>query len=600
MMQKDKKKPEQKISVKEALGRMAPRLRPYYAKLLIAMLLALLASALSVVGPKLMGNAVTKIFTGLIDKVRGTGGIDFAGLLRTLMLLLGLYLISSIGLRLQGILTVDVAMDFSYRLSDEISRKIHRMPLKYFEKHAVGDTLSLISNDVDLIRQNLSETVIQSVSGIATILGVIVMMLSISPLMTGLVVLIVPLSGLLMGLIFGRSQKYFTGLQEQLGEINGHVEETYSGQSVIQLFGREKQAMAAFEDTNGKLYESAWKSQFLSGLMMPLMEFVGNLGFAAVTIAGAMLAIKGRIALGDITAFTSYVRQFMRPIAQIAQMSSQIQALSAASDRVMRFLDEEEEVEKEGATRELVRVKGAVEFDHVRFGYEPDKPVIHDFTCSVSPGQKIALVGQTGAGKTTMVKLLMRFYDVDGGAIRVDGKDVRDIERGTLRQSFGMVLQDAWLFSGTIMENIRYGRLDATDEEVIEAAKAAHADHFIRTLPGGYQMELNEQAENISQGQRQLLTIARAFLADNPIMILDEATSNVDTLTEQRIQQAMQRLMEGRSSFVIAHRLSTIREADLILVMQDGDIKEQGKHEELLERGGIYAELYSSQFENLD
>ncbi|MHC1786063.1 MAG: ABC transporter ATP-binding protein [Christensenellales bacterium] len=591
-------KPDKKMNLRQALGRLMPHLKPYRGKLIMAVVLAILSSALAVAGPKILGQATTEIFTGLVRKVQGLGGIDFGKVLQVLLLLLGLYVLSSLFRWTQGRLMVAVAMDFGYRLNDSISKKVHRMPLKYFEQHAVGDVLSLVSNDVDLIGQNLAETVTQAISGIATVVGVTVMMLSINWIMTLLVVLIVPLSGLLMALVFKRSQHYFKDQQAQLGEINGQVEETYSGQTVVQIFNHEADVEESFNKTNGKLYGSAWKSQFLSGLMFPIMTFVGNLGYVAVTIVGALLAVAGSISVGDIQAFTGYVRSFTQPIGQFAQMSSQIQGMAAATERVFSFLEEAEEVQGEELLC-LIDVKGEVAFDHVAFGYEPGKPVIRDFNCQVAPGQTVALVGQTGAGKTTMVKLLMRFYDVDSGDIKVDGVDVRRLERGELRKSFGMVLQDAWLFSGTIMENIRYGRLGASDEEVIDAAKAAHADHFIRTLPGGYQMELNEAADNISQGQRQLLTIARAFLADNPVMILDEATSNVDTLTEHRIQRAMKKLMQGRTSFVIAHRLSTIREADLILVMEGGDIKEQGTHESLMAAGGVYAELYNSQFDPL-
>ena len=589
-------KPEKKMNLKQAFKRLLPHLKPYRTRIIIAILLSIAASALSVIGPKILGQATTEIFTGLVKKVQGLGGIDFAKILRVLLMLLALYAVSSLGQWIQGRLMVEVAVDFGYRLSDSISRKIHRMPLKYFESHAVGDVLSLVSNDIDLIGQNLSETVTQTISGLATIVGVLVMMLSISPLMTLLVLLIVPLSGVLMAMVFKKSQHYFKDQQSFLGEINGQVEETYSGQTVIKIYSHERQAEESFGATNAKLFNSAWKAQFLSGLMMPIMSFVSNLGYVSVTIAGAMLAVAGQITVGDIQAFTAYVRNFTRPISQFAQMSSQMQAMAAATERVFSFLDEPQE-EQGDELLCLLDVKGAVDFEHVSFGYDKDKPVIRDFNCSVQAGQTVALVGQTGAGKTTMVKLLMRFYDVDSGAIKVDGTDVRRLERGELRKSFGMVLQDTWLFSGTIMENIRYGRPLATDEEVIAAAKAAHADHFVRTLPGGYQMELNEAADNISQGQRQLLTIARAFLADNPVMILDEATSNVDTLTEHRIQRAMHKLMQGRTSFVIAHRLSTIKEADLILVMENGDIREQGTHESLMRSGGLYAELYNSQFD---
>ncbi len=588
--------PDKKMNLKQAFRRLLPHLKPYGGRIIIAVFLSIAASALAVIGPKILGQATTEIFTGLVKKVQGIGGIDFPRIMRVLLMLLGLYGVSSLGQWIQGRLMTDVSIDFSYHLSENISKKIHRMPLKYFEQHAVGDVLSLISNDIDLIGQNLSETVTQAISGLATIVGVLVMMFSINALMTLLVLVIVPLSGLLMAFVFKKSQHYFKDRQAFMGELNGQVEETYSGQHIIKIYNHERQVEESFGQTNAKLFVSSWKSQFLSGLMMPIMSFVGNLGYVSVTIAGALLAVAGQIMVGDIQAFIAYVRNFTRPIAQFAQMSSQMQSMAAASERVFSFLDEAEEEQGEELLC-LLDVKGAVAFEHVHFGYDKDKPVIRDFNCTVQPGQTVALVGQTGAGKTTMVKLLMRFYDVDSGAIKVDGMDIRRLERGELRKSFGMVLQDTWLFSGTIMENIRYGRPQATDEEVIAAAKAAHADHFVRTLPGGYQMELNEAADNISQGQRQLLTIARAFLADNPVMILDEATSNVDTLTEHRIQRAMHKLMQGRTSFVIAHRLSTIKEADLILVMENGDIKEQGTHESLMQSGGLYAELYNSQFD---
>lgn len=584
-----------KRSLKAAFKRLLPWLKPYRTKLLLAAGLAILSSASGIIGPKVLGQATTEIFQGLMRKVQGQGGIDFGRVGQILLGVLGIYVFSSLFQWVQRRMMVDVAMDFNYRAANAISHKIHRMPLKYFESRQVGDIISLVSNDVDTIGQNLAETVTQAISGLATVLGVLAMMLSISPLMALVVLGIVPLSGIIMAFVMTRGRKYFKSQQEAMGELNGLVEESYSGQLVIKAFRHEEEAERDFAEINHKQFSSAWKGQFLSGLMMPIMNFVGNLGYVAVAIVGAIQASMGRISVGDIQAFIAYVRNFSQPITQFAQLTGQLQSVAAASERVFAFLDEGEEQEWEQLVC-LTDVHGEVEFDHVTFGYDSDKPVIRDFTCHVDPGQTVALVGETGAGKTTVVKLLLRFYDVDKGSIRMDGVDLRNIERAELRHAFGMVLQDAWLFSGTIMENIRYGRLEATDEEVIAAAKAAHADHFIRTLPGGYQMELNEAADNISQGQRQLLTIARAFLADNPIMILDEATSNVDTLTEHRIQQAMHQLMQGRTAFVIAHRLSTIRQADLILVMKQGDIVEQGNHDELMAKGGVYAELYNSQF----
>ena len=584
-----------KRSLKAAFKRLLPWLKPYRNKLLLAAGLAVLSSASGILGPKVLGQATTEIFQGLMRKVQGQGGIDFGRVGQILLGVLAIFVLSSLFQWVQRRMMVDVAMDFNYRAANAVSQKIHRMPLKYFESRQVGDIISLVSNDVDLIGQNLSETVTQAISGVATVLGVLAMMISISPLMALVVLGIVPLSGVIMAFVMSRGRKYFKSQQEAMGELNGLVEESYSGQLVIKAFRHEEETEQDFARINNKQYNSAWKGQFLSGLMMPIMSFVGNLGYVAVAIVGAVQASMGRISVGDIQAFIAYVRNFSQPITQFAQLTGQLQSVAAASERVFAFLDEAEEQEWE-QTVCLTDVQGEVDFDHVTFGYEKDKPVIRDFTCHVAPGQTVALVGETGAGKTTVVKLLLRFYDVDEGSIRLDGVDLRNIARPELRHAFGMVLQDAWLFSGTIMENIRYGRLDATDDEVIAAAKAAHADHFISTLPGGYQMELNEAADNISQGQRQLLTIARAFLADNPIMILDEATSNVDTLTEHRIQRAMHKLMQGRTAFVIAHRLSTIREADLILVMKQGDIVEQGSHDELMAQDGVYAELYNSQF----
>ena len=489
-----------------------------------------------------------------------------------------------------------ITQKICFRFREDISQKINRMPMKYFESRTVGEVLSRITNDVDTLGQGLNQSVTQLITSVTMLIGILVMMLSISPVMTLIALVILPVSGILIAVVVKFSQKYFVAQQEYLGKINGQVEEVYSGHNIVKAFNKEDDMLKEFHETNDVLYQSAWKSQFLSGMMQPIMNFVGNLGYVAVAVVGGILAIQGTIEVGEIQSFIQYVRQFTQPIAQVAQVSNMLQATAAAAERVFEFLEEEEEAPVEHPV-EAAKMQGKVSFAHVQFGYDKEKVIIHDFNCEVEPGQMVAIVGPTGAGKTTMVKLLMRFYDVMGGSIRVDGRDIREFERSSLRENFGMVLQDTWLFKGTIMENIRYGRLDATDEEVIAAAKAAHAHRFISTLPGGYQMELNEDASNVSQGQKQLLTIARAILADNPILILDEATSSVDTRTEERIQKAMNNLMKGRTSFVIAHRLSTIKDADLILVMKDGDIIEQGNHKELLEKGGFYAELYNSQFD---
>ena len=568
----------------------------YKIGLLFVAIFAIGSTVFNIRGPKVMGQAVTEIYTGLVAKVQGTGGIDFDKILSILALMLGLYGLAALLQFLQSWLMTGISQKICYRMRREISEKIQRLPMAYFEKRTVGEILSRITNDVDTLGQSMGQSITQLITSVATIIGVLYMMLTISPLMTLIALVILPVSALLVMLIVKFSQKYFSAQQRLLGEVNGQVEEVFSGQSVVRAFNQEETVHGSFSAVNQQLYTSAWKSQFFSGLMMPIMTFVGNLGYVAVALSGAMLAVNGTISVGDITAFISYVKNFTQPITQLAQVSNMLQSMAAAAERVFEFLEEPEEQDTADALPSAANVKGDVSFRHVQFGYDPDKTIIHDFNCDVKAGQMVAIVGPTGAGKTTMVKLLMRFYDVDKGVITLDGVDLRDYTRSGLREGFGMVLQDTWLFRGTIMENIRYGRLDATDEEVIAAAKAAHADHFIRTLPGGYQMELNEDATNISQGQRQLLTIARALLADNPIMILDEATSSVDTRTEQLIQSAMETLMQGRTSFVIAHRLSTIRSADLILVMKDGDIVEQGDHETLLKQGGFYAELWNSQF----
>ena len=568
----------------------------YKIAIVLVMISAVAGTVFNIVGPKVLSKATTEIFNGLVSKVSGGAGIDFHKIGVILLILLGLYCVSALFSFIQGYIMSGISQKLSFRMRKEISEKINRMPLAYFESKTVGEVLSRITNDVDTFGMSLNQSITTLITSVTTLIGVFIMMMTISPLMTLIALVILPISAFLISAVVKHSQKYFKAQQEYLGDINGTIEESYSGHTIIKAFNREEKVNQDFQETNAKLYTSAWKSQFLSGLMQPIMTFVGNLGYVAVAVTGSMLAVAGSITVGDIQAFIQYVRSFTQPITQIAQVFNMLQSMAAAAERIFEFLDEEEEPVTENPVR-LEDIKGEVEFEHVRFGYDPQKPVIHDFTCHVEPGSMVAIVGPTGAGKTTMVKLLMRFYDVDSGCIKVDGENVKDFERRNLREAFGMVLQDTWLFKGTIMENIRYGRLDATDEEVIAAAKAANADHFIRTLPGGYDMELNEEASNVSQGQKQLLTIARAILADNRIMILDEATSSVDTRTEQHIQDAMANLMKGRTSFVIAHRLSTIRDADVILVMKDGDIIEQGNHKQLLAQNGFYAQLYNSQFE---
>ena len=557
------------------------------------------STVFNIIGPKVLSKAITELFNGLMAKLYRTGGINFDKIGEILLLLLGLYVVSALLSLFQGWVMTGVSQKLCFRFRREISEKINRMPMKYFESRTVGEVLSRITNDVDTLGMSLNQSVTTLITSISTLIGVLIMMLSISPLMTLIALVILPVSGSLIGILVKFSQKYFVAQQSYLGKINGQVEEVYSGQNIVKAFNREETVLKEFEETNDILYQSAWKSQFLSGMMQPIMTFIGNLGYVAVAVSGSLLTIRGTIEIGDIQAFIQYVKNFTQPIQQLAQVSNMLQSTAAAAERVFEFLEEEEEEQIVAEPVHLRQMEGRVSFENVRFGYNPDKIIIHDFSSEVEPGQTVAIVGPTGAGKTTMVKLLMRFYDVNSGSIKVDGHDVRDFNRSELRESFGMVLQETWLFKGTIMENIRYGRLDATDEEVIEAAKAAHAHRFIQTLPGGYQMELNEDASNVSQGQKQLLTIARAILADNRILILDEATSSVDTRTEQRIQKAMNNLMKGRTSFVIAHRLSTIKDADLILVMKDGDIIEQGNHEQLLAQQGFYAELYNSQFEDV-
>lgn len=560
------------------------------------MIFAICSTVFNVAGPKILGKATTALAEGLGRKIAGTGGMDFDYIGKILLFVLGLYLLGAAFNFLQGWIMTGITQKICYRLRKEISEKINRMPMKYFESRTYGEVLSRITNDIDTLGMGLNQSVTQIITSVSTMIGVLVMMLSISPLMTLITLVILPISLGLISLVVKKSQKYFKTQQEYLGRINGQVEEVFGGHLVVKVFNKEEEVVDEFKNTNAVLYDSAWKSQFLSGMMQPIMMFVGNLGYVAVAVSGGYLAIKKVITVGDIQAFIQYVKNFTQPIQQLAQVTNQVQSMAAAAERVFDLLEEEEEEQIVSNPTKLEQIEGKVSFEHVHFGYDPEKIIINDFNCEVEPGQTVAIVGPTGAGKTTMVKLLMRFYDVNEGCIKVDGHDIRTFNRLDLRDAFGMVLQDTWLFKGTIMENIRYGRLNATDEEVIAAAKAAHAHHFIQTLPDGYDMELNEDASNVSQGQKQLLTIARAILADNPIMILDEATSSVDTRTEERIQRAMNNLMKGRTSFVIAHRLSTIKDADVILVMKDGDIIEQGNHNTLLAQNGFYANLYNSQF----
>lgn len=587
---------EKPKNFKGTLRKLVAYIGNYKLGVIIVMIFAAASTVFTVVGPKVMGKATTALAEGLMAKVSGTGSIDFDKILSILLLTLVLYLCSAVFTFVQGWIMSGITQNVCYRLRKEISEKINRMPMKYFEERTYGEVLSRITNDVDTLGQGLNQSITQIITSVSTLVGVLIMMLTISPLMTLIALVILPVSVALLSVIVRLSQKHFRTQQKYLGIINGQVEESFAGHLVIKAFNKEQDTVQTFHETNDVLYASAWKSQFLSGMMQPIMTFVGNLGYVGVAISGAMLAIRGTIGIGDIQAFIQYVKSFTQPISQMAQIINMVQSMAAAAERVFEFMGEEEEVQAAEDPVMIDKVQGAVRFEHVQFGYLPDQIIIRDFSADVKPGQKIAIVGPTGAGKTTMVKLLMRFYDVNKGAILLDGHDIRDFNRRDLRDNFGMVLQDTWLFKGTIMENIRYGRPEATDEEVIQAAKAAHADHFIRTLPGGYEMELNEEASNVSQGQKQLLTIARAILANSPVLILDEATSSVDTRTEERIQKAMDNLMKGRTSFIIAHRLSTIRDADLILVMKDGDIVEQGNHAQLLAQNGFYAELYNSQF----
>lgn len=589
--------PEKAKDFKKSIKQLIFYIGNYKLAIFIVMIFAMLSTVFNIIGPKILGLATTELFNGFVAKMMGTGVINFTKIGKILTLLLGLYLLSAGFSFIQGWIMTGVTQKLVYKFREEISAKINRLPMGYFESKTVGEILSRITNDVDTLGQSLNQSITQFISSVTTLIGVLIMMISISPLMTLIALVILPVSVLLIGVVIKFSQKYFVAQQSLLGDINGQIEEVYSGHNIVKAFNKEGDVLENFSKTNEKLFESAWKSQFLSGLMHPIMGFVGNLGYVGVAVLGSVLVVKGRIQVGDIQSFIQYVKNFTQPITQIAQITNMLQSMAAAAERVFEFLNEEEEVLLAPNPVNVPEIQGSVSFQNVQFGYKPDEIIIHNFSCDVKPGQMVAIVGPTGAGKTTMVKLLMRFYDVNAGSISIDGHDIKDFNRCDLRKHFGMVLQDTWLFKGSIMENIRYGRLDATDEEVIEAAKAAHAHHFIKTLPGGYNMELNEDASNVSQGQRQLLTIARAILANKPILILDEATSSVDTRTETRIQKAMNNLMKGRTSFVIAHRLSTIKDADVILVMKDGDIIEQGNHEELLSQGGFYASLYNSQFE---
>ena len=588
---------EKAKDLKGTIKKLGKYLSVYKVALVFVVIFAIGSTIFNIAGPKILGQATTELFEGLVGKVSGQGGIDFEKIGQILLMLLGLYLCSALFSFIQGYLMTGISQKLTYRMRKEISEKIDRLPMEYFDKMTHGEILSRITNDVDTLSQSLNQSATQLITSVTMIIGVLIMMLSISPLMTVVAILILPVAMGLISVIVKHSQRYFRDQQEYLGHVNSQVEEVYGGHNIVKAFNKEEDVIRAFERDNDVLYRSAWKSQFLSGMMMPVMQFVSNLGYVGVVILGGYLAVKETIEVGDIQSFIQYVRNFTSPIQQVAQVANLLQSTAAAAERVFEFLEEEEEVPCAEHPVSTEGLEGRVEFDHVKFGYHKDHMIIHDFSAKAEPGQKIAIVGPTGAGKTTMIKLLMRFYDVCGGAIKVDGHDIREFDRGELRKMFGMVLQDTWLFKGSIEDNIRYGKRDATHEEVVEAAKAAYVHRFVQTLPGGYGMELNEEASNVSQGQKQLLTIARAILADPKILILDEATSSVDTRTEVRIQKAMDRLMEGRTSFIIAHRLSTIRDADLILVMKDGDIIEQGKHEELLERNGFYAELYNSQFE---
>lgn len=582
---------------KGTLKQLAHYLSPYKYFIFTVVLFAILSATFSIIGPKIMGEATTEIFNGLVSKISGGSGIDFSKIGRILIFLLGLYAISAVCNFIQNFIMSGVSQKIAYSLRKSISEKLNRLPMKYFDSKTHGEILSRVTNDVDTVSSNLDQCMTQMITSITTLIGVVIMMLTISPLMTLAVLIIIPIALILLAFIVGHSQKYFERQQEYLGHVNGKVEEVYGGHNIVKAFNGEEEAIADFKEVNQTLYRSAWKSQFFSGIMMPLMNFIGNLGYVVVSIMGGYLVIQNRITVGDIQSFIQYVRNFIHPLSNVAQIVNLIQATIAAAERVFEFLDEEEEVKETEHPVSTENLNGNVTFSHVQFGYNPDRTIIKDFNATVKQGQKVAIVGPTGAGKTTMVKLLMRFYDVNQGSIQIDGHDIKDFKRQDLRRMFGMVLQDTWLFSGTIEDNVKYGKMDATFEDVEKACREAHADHFIKTLPDSYHMVINEEGNNISQGQKQLLTIARVILADPKILILDEATSSVDTRTEEYIQKAMDELMKNRTSFIIAHRLSTIRNADLILVMDHGDIVEQGNHEELLKKNGFYAKLYNSQFE---
>lgn len=585
---------------KTAMKRLLNYMKRYRLQLVVMMVFAVGSTIFNIVGPKVLGKATTELYEGLVSKISGGAGIDFRKIGEILLFALGLYLISSAFSFIQGFIMTGISNQVTYNLRKDISVKINKIPLKYFESRTHGEILSRITNDIDTLQTSINQSFTQLITSVTMLIGVLIMMLSINVYMTVAAILILPISMMIIGKVMKHSQKYFQQQQKYLGEVNGQVEEIYSGHNVVKAFNKEEDVIREFEKTNEKLYTTGWRSQFFSGMMMPIMQFVGNLGYVMVALLGGFLVIKEKVMVGDIQAFFQYIRNFTQPIQQIAQVTNMLQSSAAAAERVFEFLDEEEEDQTVENPVDITTIEGNVEARHVAFGYQPEHLIIHDFSGDVKAGQKVAIVGPTGAGKTTMIKLLMRFYDVNSGEILIDGHNIKDFNRIQLRELFGMVLQETWLFHGTIMENIRYGRLDATDEEVIAAAKAAHAHHFIMSQPGGYQMVLNEETSNISQGQKQLLTIARAILADNKILILDEATSSVDTRTEERIQAAMDNLMKGRTSFVIAHRLSTIRDADLILVMKDGDIIEQGTHQSLLAANGFYANLYNSQFEKAE
>ena len=591
---------EKAKDVKGTTKKLAQRLSNYKIAIIIVMVFAIGSTIFSIIGPKILGNATTEIYTGLMNKINRTGGIDFAKIGQIILFALGLYVVSALFSMIQSYIMAGVAQKVTYKIRNELTEKINKLPMKYFDKKTNGEVLSIITNDVDTLSTGLNQSITQIITSLCTIIGILVMMFSISWEMTIVSLLILPVSAGILKKVIGKSQKYFVKQQEYLGHVNGQVEEVYAGHNIVKVFGREKQAIKEFEKENKELYKSGWRSQFLSGLMYPLMNFVGNVGYVAVAILGGYFAVKGRITVGNIQSFIQYNKQFTQPIGQVAQISSTIQAMIAAAERIFEFLEEPEEIEDVKNPVSTEGLKGNIEFKNVKFGYDPEKTIINDFNANVKDGQKIAIVGPTGAGKTTMVKLLMRFYDVNSGAILLDRHNIKDFKRGELRKMFGMVLQDTWLFGGTIKENIKYSKPDATDSEVIEAAKAAHIHHYIKTLSKGYDAKINEESTNISAGQKQLLTIARVILANPKILILDEATSSIDTRTEQQIQAAMDNLMKGRTSFIIAHRLSTIKNADLILVMNHGDIVEQGTHEELLAKNGFYSELYNSQFEECE